>query len=48
MHLIIGNQAIPVFDPGSGSAINNDGITNGWTITVQEISAWHGIVTAAN
>ena len=47
MHLIIGNQAIPVFDPGSGSAINNDGITNGWTITVQEISAWNGLVTAA-
>jgi hypothetical protein len=48
MHLIIGNQAIPVFDPNANSATNNDGMINGWTITVQEISAWYGVATGAN
>jgi hypothetical protein len=47
MHLIIGNQAIPNFDPNADTAVNNDGVANGWTITVQEISAWYGLVTAA-
>jgi hypothetical protein len=47
MHLIIGNEAVPNFDPGANSAVSNDAIVNGWTITVQEISAWYGIVTAA-
>jgi hypothetical protein len=44
MHLIIGNQAIPGFSPGAGSAKDNDGIPDGWTITVQEISGWYGNV----
>jgi hypothetical protein len=45
MHLIIGNQAIPNFDPDNANAKNNDGKHNGWAITVQEISAWYGVVT---
>ncbi len=47
MHLIIGNQAIPRFSPGYTTAINNDGVAGGWTICVQEISAWYGLVTQA-
>ena len=47
MHLIIGNQAIPRFAPGYTSAVNNDGIPGGWTIAVQEIAAWYGIVNQA-
>ncbi len=47
MHLIIGNQAIPTFEPNSNTAVNNDSLSNGWTITVQEISAWYGIVGGA-
>lgn len=42
MHLLIGNQAIPGFSKGAASARDNDGIPEGWTITVQEISGWHG------
>jgi hypothetical protein len=48
MHLIIGNQAVPNFDPNSNGAVNNDAIKNGWTITVQEISAWYGLVKQAS
>lgn len=44
MHLIIGNQAIPQWMPGGASTTENDGIADGWTITVQEISAWYGLV----
>ena len=44
MHLIIGNQAIASFTPGHETATDNDGITDGWTIAVQEISAWYGNV----
>ena len=47
MHLIIGNQAIPRFAPGFQNAVNNDGNPSGWTIFVQEISVWNGIVTRA-
>jgi hypothetical protein len=48
MNLIIGNQAIPGFTPGGSSATENDGIADGWTIVVQEISVWNGNVTAPN
>ena len=44
MHLIIGNQAIPRFSPGAAGAPDNDGIADGWTIVVQEISGWYGNV----
>jgi hypothetical protein len=44
MHLIIGNQAIPAFSPGAAGAQDNDGIPDGWTILVQEISGWYGNV----
>jgi hypothetical protein len=46
MNLVIGNQAIPSFTPGGSSATENDGITDGWTIVVQEISVWNGNVAA--
>jgi hypothetical protein len=42
MSLIIGNQAIPGFSRGASSARDNDGIPDGWTIVVQEISGWYG------
>jgi len=42
MNLMIGNQAIPSFAPGSANTIENDGMPDGWTIVVQEISAWNG------
>ena len=42
MHLLIGNQAIPSFSRGAAQAIDNDGISDGWTIVVQEISGWWG------
>jgi len=42
MHLLIGNQAIPGFSRGAANAKDNDGIADGWTIVVQEISGWHG------
>jgi hypothetical protein len=48
MNLIIGNQAIPSFTPGGSSATENDGISDGWTIVVQEISVWNGNVSAPN
>ncbi|MGI4940047.1 MAG: hypothetical protein ACRYHQ_05705 [Janthinobacterium lividum] len=44
MSLIIGNQAIPGFSRGASSARDNDGIPDGWTIVVQEISGWYGNV----
>ena len=44
MHLMIGNQAIPGFSRGAAMARDNDGIPDGWTIVVQEISGWHGNV----
>ena len=42
MHLIIGNQAIPSFSESPSSAVDNDGMADGWTIVVQEISGWYG------
>ena len=48
MHLIIGNQAVPTFAPGNASAVDNDGIAEGWSIVVQEISAWRGNVLNPN
>ena len=44
----VGRILDPNFDPNANSATNNDGITNGWAITVQEISAWYGIVKQAS
>jgi hypothetical protein len=44
MHLIIGNQAVPAFSPGASQVRDNDGIPDGWTITVQEIAGWYGNV----
>ncbi len=45
MSLVIGNQAIPGFSPGATSAKDNDGIADGWTIVVQEISGWYGNIS---
>jgi hypothetical protein len=42
MHLIISNQAIPGFSRGTANIAENDGIPDGWTIVVQEISGWYG------
>ncbi len=42
MHLMIGNQAIPAFSRGNGPIRDNDGIPDGWTIVVQEVSGWYG------
>ncbi len=42
MNLVIGNQAIPHFSRGATSATDNDGLPDGWTIVVQEISGWYG------
>jgi hypothetical protein len=42
MYLMIGNQAIPHFSPGAAAAKDNDGLPDGWTIVVQEISGWFG------
>ena len=44
MHLLIGNQAIPSFTPGAATAKDNDGLPDGWTIVIQEISGWYGNV----
>lgn len=48
LHLLIGNQAIPSFSPNPVNVPENDGITDGWTIVVQEISAWHGNIANAD
>ncbi len=42
MHLMISNQAIPRASRRAAWASDNDGIPDGWTITVQEISGWYG------
>jgi len=42
MHLLIGNQAVPGFSRGAATARDNDGLPDGWTITIQEISGWYG------
>ncbi len=42
LHLMIGNQAIPSFSRGAASAKDNDGLPDGWTIVVQEVSGWYG------
>ncbi len=44
MHLIIGNQAIPQWLAGASNTTENDGIPDGWTILVQEIAVWNGVV----
>ena len=48
MHLIIGNQAIPQWLAGASKTVENDGKPNGWSIFVQEISAWNGLVSNPN
>jgi hypothetical protein len=45
MHLIISNQGPPAFATGHSAAIDNDGIPDGWSIGVQEITAWIGNVS---
>ena len=40
--LMIGNQAISSFSPGASTAIDNDGIPDGWTEAIQEVSIWNG------
>lgn len=42
MTLMIANTAIPSFSLNPTSAIENDGLPDGWTIVLQEISAWYG------
>jgi hypothetical protein len=42
MNLMIGNQAIPGFSPGAAQAVDNDGMPDGWTMVVQEVSGWYG------
>jgi hypothetical protein len=45
MNLMIGNQAVPNWLVSPGETIKQcDGINDGWTIVVQEISAWNGAV----
>lgn len=46
MSLIIGNQAVPGFSRRGKPVEDNDGIPDGWTIVVQEISGWYGNVDA--
>ncbi len=48
MHLIIGNQAIPQWLAGASNTKENDGIPDGWTIVVQEITAWNGLIANPN
>ena len=48
MHLIIGNQAIPAWLAGGSTTVENDGKPNGWSIFVQEISAWNGLIANPN
>jgi hypothetical protein len=42
MHLIIGNQAVPANSRHGQPVADNDGMPDGWTIVVQEISGWYG------
>ncbi len=44
MHIIIGNQAIPAWLQGANATVENDGKPFGWSIFVQEISAWNGLI----
>ncbi len=48
MHLIIGNQAVPQWLPGASNTVENDGKPEGWSIYVQEISAWNGLIANPN
>ena len=48
MHIIIGNQAIPAWLQGANATVENDGKPEGWSIFVQEISAWYGLVNNPN
>ncbi len=44
MNLMIGNQAVPTWLANGQTIRENDGIADGWTEMVQEISAWNGTV----
>jgi hypothetical protein len=44
MNLMIGNQAVPTWLVNGQSIRENDGIADGWTMVVQEISAWNGTI----
>ena len=46
MSLIIGNQAVPANSRRGKPVQDNDGIPDGWTIVVQEISGWYGNIAA--
>ena len=48
MTLMIGNQAVPTWLPGDSTVTENDGVPDGWTIVVQEISAWYGLINNPN
>ncbi len=43
--LMIGNQPVPAQFGSQANIVDNDGITEGWTIVVQEISVWKGLVS---
>lgn len=47
LDVLFGNQAIPNFSTGSDSAVNNDGITDGWTLVLQEYDMFSGALTPA-
>lgn len=47
MHLIVGNQAVPTFLPAFNGQ-EDCGMPDGWTIVVQEISAWYSTVANPN
>ena len=45
MSLIIGNQAVPNFQTGASSVTDNEGVADGWTMTVSDIASWTGSLT---
>lgn len=47
MHLMIDNQAVPSFNPAaSGQVVDNDGIPDGWSAVVEEVSIINGNISA--
>lgn len=47
LNTLFGNQAIANFTPGASTAINNDGIPDGWTLTLQQYAMFNGALTPA-
>ena len=45
LSLMIGNQPVPAIFGSQANIVDNDGVTDGWTIVVQEVSVWTGGVT---